>query len=148
MAKPRAILNRAKSIKSIAKITDTMYKIAAAKFKRAFDRAVAARPYTDKLTRLIGDLARAAGGDFDHPLLEVRPTRKATQYVMEKAIFGEVDGYELSLSNSGQAFVRFNHDTAGSAYKLLSNARYPTDGETWMHLAATFDNVEDAWDGR
>ena len=42
MAKPRAILNRAKSIKSIAKITDTMYKIAAAKFKRAFDRAVAA----------------------------------------------------------------------------------------------------------
>jgi len=77
MAKPRAILNRTKSIKNIAKITNTMYKIAAAKFKRAHDRAVAARPYTDKLTQLIGDLARAAGDDFDHPLLEVRPARRA-----------------------------------------------------------------------
>ena len=77
MAKPRAILNRSKSIKNIAKITNTMYKIAAAKFKRAFDRAVAARPYTDKLTQLIGDLARAAGDDFDHPLLEVREPKRA-----------------------------------------------------------------------
>jgi F-type H+-transporting ATPase subunit gamma len=77
MAKPRAILNRSKSIKNIAKITNTMYKIAAAKFKRAFDRAVAARPYTDKLTQLIGDLARAAGDDFDHPLLEVRTPKRA-----------------------------------------------------------------------
>ena len=77
MAKPRAILKRSQSIKSIAKITNTMYKIAAAKFKRAHDRAVAARPYTDKLTQLIGDLARAAGDDFDHPLLEVREPKKA-----------------------------------------------------------------------
>lgn len=77
MAKPRAILKRSKSIQNIAKITNTMYKIAAAKFKRTFDRAVAARPYTDKLTQLIGDLARAAGDDFDHPLLQVRKPKKA-----------------------------------------------------------------------
>jgi F-type H+-transporting ATPase subunit gamma len=77
MAKPRAILKRSQSIKNIAKITNTMYKIAAAKFKRAHDRAVAARPYTDKLTRLIGDLARAAGDSFDHPLLQVREPKKA-----------------------------------------------------------------------
>jgi len=77
MAKPRAILKRTQSVKNIAKITKTMQMIATAKFKRSFDRAVAARPYTDKLTRLIGKLADAAGADFEHPLLEKRTPKKA-----------------------------------------------------------------------
>ncbi|MDA1194407.1 MAG: ATP synthase F1 subunit gamma [Planctomycetota bacterium] len=77
MASPRAILKRTKSVKNIAKITKTMQMIATAKFKRAFDRAVAARPYTDKLTRLIGKLAEAAGSDYQHPLLEKRPPKRA-----------------------------------------------------------------------
>ena len=77
MASPRAILKRTQSVKNIAKITKTMQMIATAKFKRAHDRAVAARPYTDKLTRLIGHLAEAAGADFAHPLLETREPKKA-----------------------------------------------------------------------
>ena len=77
MASPRAILKRTQSVKNIAKITKTMQMIATAKFKRAHDRAVAARPYTDKLTQLIGKLAEAAGADFAHPLLEVREPKKA-----------------------------------------------------------------------
>ena len=77
MASPRAILKRTQSVKNIAKITKTMQMIATAKFKRAHDRAVAARPYTDKLTRLIGKLAEAAGADFAHPLLEARQPKKA-----------------------------------------------------------------------
>ena len=76
MAKPRAILKRTQSVKNIAKITKTMQMIATAKFKRAFDRAVAARPYTDKLTRLIGKLADAAGSEFEHPLLDKREPKK------------------------------------------------------------------------
>jgi F-type H+-transporting ATPase subunit gamma len=72
MAKPRAILKRRKSIQNIAKITKTMQMIARAKFKKTFDRAVAARPYTDRLTALVAELARAAGEDFTHPLLEER----------------------------------------------------------------------------
>jgi F-type H+-transporting ATPase subunit gamma len=75
MAKPRAILNRRKAVQNIAKITKTMQMIATAKFKRAFDRAVAARPYTDRLTALIGELS-AAATDFRHPLLEARTPRK------------------------------------------------------------------------
>src|SRR5262245_4860883 len=70
MAKPRAILKRRKSIQTIAKITKTMQMIARAKFKKTFDRAVAARPYTDKLTSIVAELSRAAGTGFTHPLLE------------------------------------------------------------------------------
>lgn len=75
MAKPRAILKRRKAVSNIAKITRTMQLIATAKFKRAMDRAVAARPYTDRLTRLIADLS-AAAGDFQHPLLDAREPKR------------------------------------------------------------------------
>jgi len=75
MAKARAILKRIGAVKNIAKITNTMQMIATARFKRAFDRAVAARPYTDRLTRLIEDLT-AAAGDYTHPLLESRDAKK------------------------------------------------------------------------
>lgn len=76
MAKPRAILKRRKAVSNIAKITKTMQMIATAKFKRAFDRAVAARPYTDRLKQLIGRLA-AAAGSFEHPLLAAREPKRA-----------------------------------------------------------------------
>lgn len=76
MAKPRAILKRRKAVQNIAKITKTMQMIATAKFKRSFDRAVAARPYTDRLTSLIGRLAQAAGS-FEHPLLAAREPKRA-----------------------------------------------------------------------
>jgi F-type H+-transporting ATPase subunit gamma len=76
MAKPRAILKRRVAVANIAKITKTMQMIATARFKRTFDRAVAARPYTDRLRGLIGRLS-AAAGSFSHPLLDVRPPRAA-----------------------------------------------------------------------
>jgi F-type H+-transporting ATPase subunit gamma len=98
MAKPRAILKRTKSVRNIAKITKTMQMIATAKFKRAHDRAVAARPYTDKLTRLIGDLAAAAGADFEHPLLVKRPSPKRAALLVVSSNRGLCGGYNTNVS--------------------------------------------------
>jgi F-type H+-transporting ATPase subunit gamma len=75
MAKPRAILKRKKAVQNIAKITKTMQMIATARFKKAFDRAVAARPYTDRLAELVARLAGAAG-ELKHPLLERREGKR------------------------------------------------------------------------
>lgn len=76
MAKPRAILKRRKAVQNIAKITKTMQMIATARFKKAFDRAVAARPYTDRLTDLVAQLSDAAGTSFTHPLLAKREPKR------------------------------------------------------------------------
>lgn len=76
MAKPRAILKHAQAIRNIAKITNTMQMIATARFKQAYKRAAAARPYTDRLTKLIAELTEAAAG-YSHPLLESREPRRA-----------------------------------------------------------------------
>ena len=75
MAKPRAILKRANAVRSTARITNTMRMIATARYKKAFDRAVAARPYTDRLGKLIDELSAAAGA-FQHPLLDERDEKK------------------------------------------------------------------------
>lgn len=98
MPKPRAILKQADSIRSIAKITGTMEKIATSRFKKAFDRAVAARPYTDRLGRLIGELTAASGG-IEHPLLEKRePKRIALLGIASNR--GLCAGYNLTVART------------------------------------------------
>ena len=69
MANRRVLVKRRKSIRNIRKITRTMQLIATARFQAAFNRAVAARPYTEKLAELTADLARAGDG-IEHPLLK------------------------------------------------------------------------------
>ena len=76
MAKARALDKRRKSIRNIRKITRTMELIATARFKKAMDRAVAATAYTERITELVGDLARS-GLEVSHPLLETAPRRRA-----------------------------------------------------------------------
>jgi F-type H+-transporting ATPase subunit gamma len=71
MANARALDKRRKSIKNIRKITRTMELIATARFKKAMDRAAAAASYTDRITKLVGDLA-ASGLEVSHPLMEAR----------------------------------------------------------------------------
>ena len=70
----------------------------------------------------------------------IRPEIQTTQYVVEKADYNDIDGYELALSSStGTFFVRFNQASAVNTYKVFGVSPYPTDGVTWMHVAATFD---------
>ena len=71
----------------------------------------------------------------------IKPSALGTQYIIKKSTQGLTDGYELSLSSAGKVFVRFNQITSGSTYRLDSSTPYPTDGNTWMHIAATFDGT-------
>lgn len=77
MVSPRILRRRIRSVQSTAKITRAMEMIATAKMKKAQDSAVAVRPYSDKLTQVIADLAaQAAAGGATHPLLQVRKVNK------------------------------------------------------------------------
>lgn len=107
MAKPRAILKRKKAVQNTAKITKTMQMIATAKFKRAADRAAAARPYTDQLTSLIAELSGAAGS-FDHPLLDAREPKNIAVVALSSNR-GLCGGYN---SNIVRATNRFRAETA------------------------------------
>ena len=68
MANRRVLVKRRKAARNIRKITRTMQLIATARFQAAHNRATAGKPYTEKLTHLMENLARAAGG-LEHPLM-------------------------------------------------------------------------------
>ncbi len=70
----------------------------------------------------------------------IAPYTTGTQSVVQKST-GNVNGYELSLSNSGTVFVRFNQASSGNSFRLDSNSTYPTNGTTWMHVVATYDGT-------
>lgn len=74
MPNTRDIRNRIKSVKNTAKITRAMQLVAASKMKRAQDRAVEGRPYTQLLARLLGVLSERLP-EIPHPFLEERTVK-------------------------------------------------------------------------
>jgi len=74
----REIRRRIRSIQSTAKVTKAMELVAASKMRRTQERALAARPYDQKIRQVIADLV-AAHPPRDgalHPLLAVRPVKR------------------------------------------------------------------------
>jgi F-type H+-transporting ATPase subunit gamma len=99
MANARALDKRRKSIRNIKKITRTMELIATARFKKAMDRATSANDYTQRITGIVSDLARA-GLEVSHPLLEEPDkTDNATLLVLtgNRGLCGGYNGNSLRL---------------------------------------------------
>ncbi|MBL8890796.1 MAG: ATP synthase F1 subunit gamma [Planctomycetaceae bacterium] len=92
MANARALDKRRKSIKNIKKITRTMELIATARFKKAMERAMAATDYTQRMAKVVSDLAKA-GLDVSHPLLEPRETTKKSAMLVLSSNRGLCGGY-------------------------------------------------------
>lgn len=75
MATIRTIRRRIKSVKNIAKITKAMEMVAASKMRQAQERGLAGRPYSEKISQVIADLAALPEAGLN-PLLERRPVSK------------------------------------------------------------------------
>ena len=74
MANIRLIRRRIKGVQSISKITRAMEMIATSKMRRAQERGLAGRPYSEKIRQVIADLAALPqSGMVLHPLLQRRP---------------------------------------------------------------------------
>jgi F-type H+-transporting ATPase subunit gamma len=61
--------NRISSVKATRKITKAMQMVAAAKLRRAQEAALAARPYSDRMAAVLGNLSRGMEGRPDAPAL-------------------------------------------------------------------------------
>ena len=81
MATLKQIRRRIRSVKSTQQITKAMEMVAAAKLRRAQDRVVASRPYSNGLRAMLQNLS-AAAGEVSHPLFEVRPLRRRALVVI------------------------------------------------------------------
>ena len=99
MANRRVLVKRRKAVRNIRKITRTMQLIATARFQAAFNRAVATRPYTEKLAELVADLSRAAG-NVDHPLLKTHDEVPRSALVVLTSDRGLAGGYNGNVLRS------------------------------------------------
>ena len=104
MANRRVLVKRRKAVRNIRKITRTMQLIATARFQAAFTRAMATKPFTEKLTELVGDLSRAAGS-VDHPLLQTHDEVPRSALVVITSDRGLAGGYNANVLRTAIAHV-------------------------------------------
>jgi F-type H+-transporting ATPase subunit gamma len=97
------ILNkRIRSVKNTQQITKAMKMVAAAKLQRSQGKMLAARPYSQKLTELMQQLAGKA--EIDDPLFEVRPVKRRLFLVItsDKGLCGS---YNMNVLKVAQKAV-------------------------------------------
>ena len=95
----RDIQRRIRSVESTQKITRAMKLVAAAKLRRAQERIIAARPYAQKMSELLGHLVSGTDADA-HPLLEQRegPRRQIVIITADKGLAGAFNSNILRKS--------------------------------------------------
>jgi len=76
LASTRLIKRRIKGVQNTAKITRAMEMVAASRMKRAQERGLAGRPYSDRIQQVIADLAALPQTEGLHPLFQRRPVQK------------------------------------------------------------------------
>ena len=105
MASLKIIRKRITSVKSTQKITKAMKMVSAAKLRRAQEAATAARPYADKLTDLLRNVA-ARVADKTHPLLQARPEERSIHALLVTADRGLCGGYNSNLIRKAEVLLQ------------------------------------------
>jgi len=82
MANLKELRGRINSVKSTRKITQAMKMVAAAKLRRAQSQAEAARPYAERMARMLASLGAAVAGSPDAPKLLVGTGRNQTHLLV------------------------------------------------------------------
>ena len=91
--------NRISSVKSTQKITSAMKMVAAAKLRRAQDQALASRPYTSLMDKIVSKISSKATGTSIH-LLTGKPENKTQLLVVFSADRGLCGGFNGSITRS------------------------------------------------
>ncbi len=107
MANTRLIRRRIKGITNIAKITRAMEMIATSKMRKAQERGLAGRPYSEKIQQVVADLAAIsqAGGGTVNPLLQRRETIKKIAIVHITPDRGLTGGLNANINRKTAGFI-------------------------------------------
>ena len=117
------IRRRIKSVKNTQQITKAMKMVSAAKLRRAQDRVVTARPFANKMSEVLGELAKRTDEDFHHPLLDLRGDERYL-LVLITADKGLCGAFNTNLTKAAQQFMR---DNADKQVELLAIGRKGRD---------------------
>jgi F-type H+-transporting ATPase subunit gamma len=119
--KERALRRQIRSVQSTKKITKAMELIAASRILKAQQRVAAARPYSERITQVIRNLA-AAGAGGGSPLLTERDQIRTVAYVVVAADRGLAGAYNSSVIRAAERSMQ--HQRAeGRQTRLITVGR-------------------------
>ena len=114
---------RINSVKSTRKITQAMKMVAAAKLRRAQTQAEAARPYADRMERMLASLGASVVGSPDAPKLLVGTgADKVHLLVVVTAERGLCGGFNTNVGRFARAQVRAL-EAEGKTVKIITVGR-------------------------
>src|SRR5271170_3217561 len=136
MASILDLRRRIRSVKSTRQITRAMKMIAAAKLRRAQERAISSRPYAAMLASVLESLKRRIEiydpetGELRHPLLKTREEKRVL-IVVVSGDKGFAGGFNANIIKAATQFIDHNGDKeidvepVGRKSREFMRRRYP-----------------------
>ncbi len=141
----RTIRRRIRSVRSISQVTKAMEMVAASRMRRAQNRVLAARPYSEHIQAMIADVAARPGPDVAvHPLLQQRATRNRIGLIVMTADRGLCGALNSNVIRRATADIL---EAGGpGAVDLVTVGRRGQDYmlRRGLRLEATFTQIGDA----
>ena len=123
MATLKSLRLRINSVKSTRKITQAMKMVAAAKLRRAQSQAEAARPYAERMERMLASLGASVAGSPDAPKLLVGTgADKVHLLVVVTAERGLCGGFNTNVGRFTRTTVRAL-EAEGKTVKIITVGR-------------------------
>jgi len=101
----KVIRKRIASVRNTQQITKAMKMVSAAKFRRAQDAVIAARPYADRLAELLRGVAESVTEEA-HPLLRKSAEPSRIRLILITSDRGLCGAYNSTLIRHAQAYLR------------------------------------------
>ena len=134
--------NRITSVKSTQKITKAMQMVAASKLRRAQDSVEAARPYSQRMERMLGSLAASVQDQVGAPPLLAGTGRDETHLlVVATAERGLCGAFNTSIARAARSKARELRQ-AGKTVKILCVGRKGRDVLQREFGGAILDTVD------
>ncbi|MGS0741759.1 F0F1 ATP synthase subunit gamma [Glaciimonas sp. GG7] len=99
MATGKEIRGKIKSVENTKKITKAMEMVAASKMRKAQDRMLAARPYSEKIRHIASNLSQA-NPEYTHPFMTKQDNAKTVGFIVvttDKGLCGGMNTNSLRL---------------------------------------------------
>lgn len=135
---------RINSVKNTRKITSAMKMVAASKLRRAQEQAEAARPYAERMERMLGSLAAGVGESAGAPrMLAGTGSDRVHLVIVMTSDRGLAGGFNASIARGARAHIR-RLLAEGKEVKLITVGRKGRDalkGEFSRLILQTIDGV-------
>jgi F-type H+-transporting ATPase subunit gamma len=123
----KALRTRINSVKSTQKITSAMKMVAASKLRRAQQQAEAARPYAERMERMLGALAASIAGSPSAPRMLVGTGKDQVHLLIPvTADRGLAGAFNTNIGRATRVLVR-RLEVEGKTVKILAVGRKGRD---------------------